>query len=352
MRPMDPEGPVAAVILAAGAGTRYGGRKALAPFDGGTLLDAVVRAAAGAGLAPVIVVAPTALALPAGAVRVVNDSPAAGLSRSLRVGVDAVPPAATATVVMLADQPTVASSHLRGLLRARGSRPIVATEAGGIVGAPVLLERAAFAFVERTSGDAGLRDLLRTIPDLVTPVVVPRALPDVDRPDDLSALAERCPGCGERYRAATPAAGRHPYVGASPGCWTAFGELLAREFGNPAYGRVHRHTADAYAVQHPGTDGRRERQSVAVHLVGLCHWLERGVEGDRLNSVTRRLADSGRDWPWLASPSDYEITVLDVLTARTGEEHVALVRRWAETTWAAWGAHHDLVRRWADEALD
>jgi Family of unknown function (DUF5946) len=44
------------------------------------------------------------------------------------------------------------------------------------------------------------------------------------------------------------------------------------------------------------------------------------------------------------------MTVLDVLQATGGEEHVALVRSWAEAVWEAWAAHHDLVRGWAAEA--
>jgi hypothetical protein len=46
------------------------------------------------------------------------------------------------------------------------------------------------------------------------------------------------------------------------------------------------------------------------------------------------------------------MTVRDVLTAESGEEHERLVRAWAERTWDAWAAHHDVVRRWASNALD
>ena len=45
------------------------------------------------------------------------------------------------------------------------------------------------------------------------------------------------------------------------------------------------------------------------------------------------------------------MTVVDVLVARDGAEHVGLVTRWAETTWDAWAAHHETVRAWAAEAL-
>ena len=44
------------------------------------------------------------------------------------------------------------------------------------------------------------------------------------------------------------------------------------------------------------------------------------------------------------------MTVVDVLKATNGDEHVALVRTWAEAIWEAWAPHHDLVRMWAAEA--
>ncbi|MGI8658543.1 MAG: DUF5946 family protein [Candidatus Limnocylindria bacterium] len=342
---------VAAVILAAGASSRFGSPKLLASFDGGTMLGVVIATARRAELDPVIVVASSALPLPEDVVRVRNDDPAAGLSRSVRLGLAAVPSDAPA-VVLLADQPTVTPAHLARLLGARGSRAIVATVAGGVLAPPMLLEPAAFVLADRVRGDRGLRDVLRSRPGEVAAVEVVRHPPDVDEPSDLQALAEACPGCGARYAPhATDVT--HAYIGASPACWAAFGELLAREFQDLAYGRLHRHTVDVYTVQHPGQDDRRQRQSVAIHLIGLCHWLQHGLDAQRVIAATQTMLKGGRpDWPWLEPPAEYEITVQDVLTAESGDEHERLVRAWAERTWAAWSAHHDVVRRWAADALD
>jgi hypothetical protein len=164
-------------------------------------------------------------------------------------------------------------------------------------------------------------------------------------------MTEPCPGCGARY-APSEDPPSHPYIGASSACWATFGELLAREFGDIAYGRVHRHSVDAYAAQHPGVDGRRERQSVALHLIAIAHWLEAGITTPELNQITQGLASASRKWPWLEppDPKGYRMTVVDVLKATNGEEHVALVRTWAEAIWQAWAPHHDLVRIWAAEA--
>lgn len=341
--------PVAAVILAAGASSRFGSPKASVRLGSRTMLEVVVDTATAAGLDPVIVVAPSTLRVPEVATAVRNDAPQRGMSRSLRLGIAALPPEAEATVVLLADQPTVTVEHLHSLDGWRGRTPVVATRAEGVLGPPALIEREGFTLVEDVDGDIGLRDLLRTDPSLAT-AVDRDALPDVDTPDDLARITEPCIGCGGRFLPQVSDEA-DPYLGASPACWAAFGEVLARELGDMTFGRVHGHTVDVYAVQHPGADDRRQRQSVALHLAGLCHWLEHGVDVPRLTAVTQRLASAERDFPRLDPPASYPMTVVDVLEARDGREHAALVRRWAEVTWEAWSAHHQAVRAWARDAL-
>ena len=340
---------VAAVILAAGASTRFGAPKADVRIGARTMLQVVADTATAAGFAPIVIVAPSWMAVPEHALAVRNDAPERGMSSSLRMGIQAVPPDAEAAVVLLVDQPTVDVEHLRSLDGWRGGTPVVATRSDGVLGPPVLIEREGFGLVEAIRGDTGLRDLLRGDPRLVT-AVDHAPVPDVDTPADLDRITEACPGCAARYLPQV-LDDTHPYIGASPACWATFGELLAREFANVTFGRVHRQTVDVYAVQHPGTDDRRQRQSVALHLIAICHWLEHGLEGDRLNAITRRLANDDRPWPWLAPPDAYEMTVGDLLVARDGAEHGRLVRRWSETTWEAWAAHQATVRAWAREAV-
>ncbi len=340
---------MAAVILAAGSSSRFGSPKAAVRIGSRTMLQVVADVATAAGLDPLIVVAPSSLLVPATADHVPNDAPERGMSRSLQLGLAAVPPDAEAALVLLADQPTVDVKLLRSLDGWRGATPIVATRTDGVLGPPVLIEREGFALANQVGGDVGLRDLLRSDPSLVT-AVDHEPLPDVDTAEDLEAITERCPGCGARYLPQVVDEA-HPYIGASAACWAAFGEVLAREFGNVTFGRVHRNTVDVYAVQHPGTDARRERQSVALHLIGICHWLEHDLEMERLNAITQRLANADRDWPWLDPPSGYPMTVVHLLEARDGPEHLALVRRWAEATWDAWSAHREIVRAWARDAM-
>ncbi len=180
---------IAAVILAAGASTRFGSPKQLALIGERTMLDAVVALARGAGLDPVIAVVPTGVALPDDVVAVVNDEPLAGISRSLRLGIDGVPGDVAAAVILLGDQPTIAVATIRALLAASDATPIVAARAQGRLAPPVLLRRDAFGLVDETTGDTGLAPIFARHPELVTAVEVGEHAPDVDTPHDLERLA-------------------------------------------------------------------------------------------------------------------------------------------------------------------
>ena len=109
-----------------------------------------------------------------------------------------------------------------------------------------------------------------------------------------------CPGCGLVLAVGDGPA--HPYIGASAACWALFGELLAREYGDPRYRRVHRTTVDAYAAQHPGVAERRSVGSVAVHLGGLLLVLDEGVPSEHVTAWLRRMHAQSPEWRWLEPP--------------------------------------------------
>jgi molybdenum cofactor cytidylyltransferase len=185
---MEAEQQVGAVILAAGESRRFGSPKQLAELEGRTLLDHVVATAHAAGLSPVVAVVPTWLTRPAageGPHWIPNPHPEWGISHSLRLGLEAVADA-EAAVILLGDQPRVAVTTITQLLAARGDRPMVAVEAGGLLAPPVLIERSHFELANALSGDQGLRDVLRGSPELVTPVPVAEHAADIDTPDDLN----------------------------------------------------------------------------------------------------------------------------------------------------------------------
>ena len=160
------------------------------------------------------------------------------------------------------------------------------------------------------------------------------------------ALNSVCPGCGAAFPDA-PGGVMHRYMESSPGCWAAYGEVLAREYEQPAYFRMHKFTVDAYAVQHPGQPSPQSTQSVGVHLIRLCLMLELGATAAQATAAMQAAARRKEAFHWLEPPpSRGAVTVADVHRAASPEEHAAFVRAWAEAAWTAWAAHHDTVRSW------
>ncbi len=194
---------VAAVVLAAGAGSRFGGRKLLASIEGRPVLQHVLDRVAEAAISRVIVVlGDDARELQAAItwrdeLRVVNPEPANGLASSLRVGMAALPGDVEAVLIVLGDQPRVPLAAISVLLDAGvdAERPIAVPVYADDRGRnPVLLGRAAFALVDGAQGDRGLGPLLAANPDLVREVAVPAsapANPDMDtRADHVRLLTE------------------------------------------------------------------------------------------------------------------------------------------------------------------
>lgn len=167
MSGLDPA-RVVGVVLAAGEGRRFGGLKALARYDGRSLLAHAVEALHGAGCNDVLVVANPAWAEAApddaGSVRVVpNPAWPEGMGSSLRLALaDPGALAADAVLVMLADTPLVTAECVRRVLAA-SSRPDALTQAvyAGRRGHPVLLGRAHLDGVRAAAvGDTGARPYL------------------------------------------------------------------------------------------------------------------------------------------------------------------------------------------------
>ncbi len=156
---------------------------------------------------------------------------------------------------------------------------------------------------------------------------------------------EPCVGCRALVPEVDGAGPTHEYMLASPGCWALFGEASARQYSDPRYSARGLQMIDAYAVQHPGVPERRSSQSVWIHLVSLCLRLEHGLSDDVTIRYIQRLASEKRDYPWLEPPSSLgAVTVVDVHSAATPEEHTAAVRRWCQSAWDAWAIHEAEVR--------
>jgi hypothetical protein len=159
----------------------------------------------------------------------------------------------------------------------------------------------------------------------------------------------RCFGCG----AAVPdvAGPVHTYMLAAPGCWALYGSLLAwRSSLSGVVGvGTSQYLVDTYAVQHATNPERRNRQSVAVHLMSLCAALEQGIPGTRLRHLIGEWTH--RDYPLLLPrPASFSVNVAGVAAAPPVGRSEALLM-WAASAWADWSPHHERVRGWLADAL-
>lgn len=191
---------VAALVLAAGASSRFGSPKALAQFEGRPLLEHVLDAVREAGIDEIVVV----LGHDADEIedgidwlrerRVRNPDPR-HLASSLQVGIAAISeidPPVKGVVIALGDQPRTRPEVIRGLIGAARTtdRPVVVPHYSDGGGAnPVFVRASAFELVDEATGDRGLGPMLSEDPDIVLEVAVSGSNPDVDTPADLVELA-------------------------------------------------------------------------------------------------------------------------------------------------------------------
>jgi CTP:molybdopterin cytidylyltransferase MocA len=194
-------GTVAAVVLGAGRGSRFGGAapKQLARLGSRSLVGHALAAAVGSQLEPVLLVVgyrgEEVASLAGPRVEVVeNPEWEEGLSSSLRCALVTLlaDPAVSAAAVALADQPRIGPEAYRKVAAAhrQGASLAVATY-GGMRGHPVLIGRSHWEAAIRLTGDEGARPLLGAHPVVEVPCDGTGRPDDVDTPDDLARLAGR-----------------------------------------------------------------------------------------------------------------------------------------------------------------
>jgi CTP:molybdopterin cytidylyltransferase MocA len=160
---------VAAVVLAAGGGRRYGMPKALVEYEGSLLVERAVRTAR-AVCDPVLVVL-GAQAVEVwqradldGATVLANRDWASGMASSLRTGLDGLrgwPGHVDAALVTLVDMPGLTPEALERVAALAAPDALAVATYDGVRGHPVLLGRQHWAGVMETAkGDEGARRYL------------------------------------------------------------------------------------------------------------------------------------------------------------------------------------------------
>lgn len=180
---------VAGIVLAAGAGRRYGMPKALVRYAGQLFVERAVGVLAAGGCAPVIAV----LGAAADEVRaelpeltaVDNPDWATGMGSSLRVGLATITDA-EAVIILPVDTPGVTAEAVRRLAARAAPDALLRASYHGEAGHPVLIGREHWAGVyELATGDGGAREYLRRHPPELVACADISDGRDVDRPADL-----------------------------------------------------------------------------------------------------------------------------------------------------------------------
>jgi molybdenum cofactor cytidylyltransferase len=197
------EGGLEAVVLAAGAGTRFGGAKLSRNWRGRPLIEYALATAFEApvrsvwvvtGADPGVAWAARTFATRRGMVSRLNlvhaIHHAEGMAASLRAGLASLPADARGAFVLLGDMPAIPPDVAPRLADAlRGEIAACAPVCGGRRGHPVLFARSLFSALSALTGDEGARGVLETLGSRLALVETEDEgiLRDVDRPDEIRA---------------------------------------------------------------------------------------------------------------------------------------------------------------------
>jgi molybdenum cofactor cytidylyltransferase len=197
MSDTDPE-RIAGVVLAAGKSARMGRNKLLLQLDGVSLVRRAVQNAVNAGLAPVVVV----LGFEEERVRkelrglertiVTNPDFDGPSSKSLHVGLRALPEEVDGAVVILPDMVHVSSDALRAVKTAAGasSAPLIVSRYGDVTAPPILFRRVLFDELLAWEGEGCGKPVVKAHAREATYVSwPPEMLDDVDTPEDFARVA-------------------------------------------------------------------------------------------------------------------------------------------------------------------
>lgn len=182
------------VLLAAGNAVRFGENKLLCEFHGRALIDRALDAIPADCPTAVVSQYPVILekARGRGFLAILNEHPEEGISRSIRLGLEALRHC-DALAFAVADQPLLRRETLeRQLAHFRASpQEILALASGGVRGNPCIFPHKYFEDLANLHGDIGGSAVIRQHPQALRLLEVPaRELADADSPQALAALEE------------------------------------------------------------------------------------------------------------------------------------------------------------------
>ncbi len=115
----------------------------------------------------------------------VNPHPERGLSSSIQIGMDAVPPSVDAILIAAADLPFLEAAQVQRLVSAFRPGAIVVSRYGDHTGNPQVYDRMFFGELRQIAGDRGGRILAERHPEAMIEVAFEdRVGEDIDTPED------------------------------------------------------------------------------------------------------------------------------------------------------------------------
>ena len=185
---------IGCLVMAAGSGSRFGRNKLEAVIDGKTLLRRALEAVPREEFACVTVVTQydgaAALAEEFGFAVVRNDRPEDGLSRTVRLGTEAMA-GCDAIMYQVADQPLLERDTVRREVELFRAHPdsIVGLGHNGVRGNPCIFPRRFFPELMSLTGDVGGNVVIRAHPEsLLLYETAAAELRDVDTVEALAAI--------------------------------------------------------------------------------------------------------------------------------------------------------------------
>lgn len=189
---------IALVIPAAGCGSRFGGPKQCAQYNGSSLIRRAAMTGIQTGLDVIVVTGAYGaqvsveirdLAL----TQIPNPTWEDGLGNSIACGFRyllAHKPQTEAAIVLLADQPQVSATALGEMLSQWefNRDNLVVADYGQRIGPPCLFPRVHFKELASLAGEQGARLLLERYRSQLRTVVMPEAGQDIDTEQDLREL--------------------------------------------------------------------------------------------------------------------------------------------------------------------
>ena len=198
------DGPIDAILLAAGESRRMKFPKPLLKLDGRTFIETIAAAILEYASGLIIVVGAHGEAVRRAVptdprIRIVeNPDYTRGQLSSIKTALPHIRPAAVAALVHLADHPMVHPETFKAVIDEfrRKHSPVTVARYRGRRGHPVVFAREIFSELARAPEDQGARAVLAADPSRIAYVEVddPGILVDLDTPEDLQLAGIHLPG--------------------------------------------------------------------------------------------------------------------------------------------------------------